>query len=204
MFHESQTSQGSQQSGAAAGGARHSLRVGVDALLYYPAFFITGYGAARGNGWIGPLAIGVVLAIHVWMSPRRGSELKLLALFTGIGLVVDSALGLAGIYQFKAGFPGSAAWICPPWLLALWPLFGMLFTTGLRWMAARPALSAALCGVLGPISYWAGDAVIKALTLQPKTAMTFALLAAIWAALGAALAWCAQRICGPAPGAPAS
>ena len=53
-------------------------------------WFIAVIAAGRGNAWPGVLAAAVFVGVHLAWSPRRGDDLKLVALAVACGLVADA------------------------------------------------------------------------------------------------------------------
>lgn len=178
---------------------------GTAALIVNLAGFQIGWlacvlGAAQGLPWLGPLVALPVLARHLRAAARPAAELALLALAGLAGLVLDSALVLAGRLRFAEGvlLPGLA----PYWMVVLWMLFATTFNLGLRWLRARPALAAALGAVGGPLAYLAGARLGAAQALEPAW-LTHLAVGLVYAIATPALLLAARRLDGfrPAAGA---
>ncbi|MFR0687869.1 DUF2878 domain-containing protein [Enterobacterales bacterium AE_CKDN230030158-1A_HGKHYDSX7] len=122
--------------------------------------------------WLLPLVL-TGLCIHVACCPRPRAELRTIALVALSGWLLDTALGLVGVFRF----PGILA---PPWLLLLWPVFASSLNHSLAW-AARPLWRGAILGALGgPPAYLAG-ARLANIELPLGELATALLLAATWA-----------------------
>lgn len=137
-------------------------------------------GAARGMPWIGPVLVAVLLGLQLRFLPDPRRFARFLAAAGLLGLVLDSTLGALGLFVFHvSAFP---AWVCPPWLTALWMLFASTLPLSLNWLTERPRLAALLGAVGGPASYYAG-ASLGALDLSGHTVTSLLILAAVWGIL---------------------
>jgi hypothetical protein len=108
-------------------------------------------GAAWGMPWLGPVTVMIHLALHGLLVKPPVWEWKVIAAFGAWGLVVDSALTIAGLYDF-----GQTRWIAPLWLIFMWPNLATSFNWSLAWMRRRPAAQAIFGAVGGPLAYLAG------------------------------------------------
>lgn len=159
--------------------------------LYNFAAFQAGWfacvlGGAHGELWLGPLAVTLLLAIHLGIARERRGEWKLLAVSLPLGLAVNTALQTSGAVVA----PGPATG--PAWLLFLWPLFASIFNESMSWMRGRYALGLAFGAVGAPLSYWAGERV-GALRLHERAFVWIALVVITWSAAMAALLWFQSR-----------
>lgn len=116
--------------------------------------------AGAGAGWpaLGPALTAVWIALHLAaMRERRAGEAGILAAAALLGYAADSALVLAGSFQFPAhtllGGPS------PLWMVALWVGFAATLRHGLRWLKGRYLLGAILGLIAGPLAYRAGQAL---------------------------------------------
>lgn len=128
-------------------------------LVHLAAYQVTWFAAITGGAamavWPGLLAGGLMLALHLAFSERRGAVLNRLALATLIGVVVDTTLIATGVVAFT----GCDCLTPPLWMVVLWPCFASLFDDLLRWVPSRPAIAVALGGLGGPLAYMGGDAL---------------------------------------------
>jgi len=107
------------------------------------------------QGWIGPMSMGLFVALHLWMLRQKfRSECVLIVLSCVVGIGLDNALAILGDVQYQ----GEILVIHSPlWLVSIWAGFGatvrhcqaVLFRT--RWAAAVTGL------VGGPLAYWGGE-----------------------------------------------
>ncbi len=165
-------------------------------ILAQAGWFACVEGAARGWPWIGPLAAAVIAIRHLMAAQERWSELRLLAAAVIAGLIVDGGLKGGGVVAY-AGDVLPVRWLAPPWILALWVLFGTMLNGSLAWLHRRPGLAALLGAVFGPLSYLSG-ARLDAASFPRSGALAMAVLALVWAALLPALIGLAGRSSGRA------
>jgi hypothetical protein len=98
--------------------------------------------------------VAVLLAAHLFRVPRPWEECRFLAVVVMIGAIWESVLvrlDLLG-YSSEIVIDGFA----PPWIVALWALFGGQFNTTYTWLKQRFALAALLGAIAGPLSFRAG------------------------------------------------
>lgn len=148
--------------------------------LYHVAWFVAVVGAARGAMWSGPVAMAVVIAIHLALLPDRGRELRFLLCVGVLGSLADTGLAAVG----ATAYPTSARewpmpWV-PPWITALWIGFATLPRFSLAWLARRPWLAAVLGAVGGPLAYL-GGVRLGAVAVGPDPALTWLALAGEYA-----------------------
>jgi hypothetical protein len=151
-------------------------------------FQLTWLSAVLGRGALLPLTVAL-LALHLLLvaAPRR--ELRCLAWVALPGMAVDSALSLAGVFQFEGGA------LIPLWLCALWLAFATTLRRSLQFLHRSPWL-AALIGTLVPLNYLAGER-LGAVTLGYGPWLSLALLVPLWALLLPALCAVTRRCCPP-------
>jgi Protein of unknown function (DUF2878) len=123
-------------------------------VAFQLAWFACVVAAARGQQWLGVAAVLVVAAVFAWLAPRPARALQLFALVTLIGAVWDSAVSATGWMTYAGA--SAAGWLAPAWIVAMWTLFATLLNVCLRWLRARPALSALFGLVGGPLAYYGG------------------------------------------------
>jgi Protein of unknown function (DUF2878) len=165
-------------------------RVG-NVLAFQIGWFACVLGAANGHPWLGPLAVLLLLALHLWFAADRRAALRIVLTVGMIGAATDSTLGYLGILQFRDSL--FVGWFCPPWLIALWVIFATTLQSSLSWLAARPLTAAVLGSLFGPVSYYAGQA-LGALNLTDNLPIAVTTLSAIWALLFPLLLWWAEQL----------
>lgn len=156
----------------------------ANAVLFQLGWFACVLG---GNSYWLLIPIGVLLIHLLWISSWT-AEGKLLLWITGLGIVLDSALMLLGVFDF-----GSQGLLIPLWLILLWAVLGTTLRHCLAW-TARPWWRASVLGAIGgPMSYYAGSqlaGVQLPLGLWPS----MVLLAVLWAAVFALMQWLSGRL----------
>src|SRR5258706_12694582 len=144
----------------------------VSFIAYQAAWVACGQWAGEGRLTLGLLAVAALMCLNlVWAADRRA--VIALAVIAGIiGLVVDSSLGLMGVFSFS---------FAPPWIVALWMAFGSILPAFLSWLAGRYVWAAVLGAVAAPISYYGG--VRLGAVAMPNPLFSLAIIALAWAAI---------------------
>ncbi len=148
------------------------MRALLTFLALQVGWFACVLGGARGNSWIGPLVVAVLIAGHLasFAGARRSTlrhEILTLLTFGLAGTVADSLQSGLGLLAFHGNpLSGPGAWIAPPWIAALWFHFGTVLTGPLAPLRDRRLLTVALCLVAAPLSY-AGGARLGAVAFHP-------------------------------------
>jgi len=167
---------------------KHNL---LNFALFQLAWFAAVAGAAAGQMWYGPAAVGAFLIIQLALIPEgRGRELAYVITVGLVGALLDSALHALGVLKYPSS---EVAWgfaSVPPWIISLWVAFALLPRFSLAWLVGRPRLAALLGAVGGPLSFFAGtgfgaiapgdEPVVTALVLALEYALVTPLLLA-WA-----------------------
>ena len=162
-------------------------------LLNFFAFqfgwFATVLGAAKGMPWIGPIAVLAVVALHLSLSVRPKSELKLLLSAMLAGLVLDSLLVSSGWVAYPNGIMVDG--LAPYWIITMWALFATTLNVSMKWMRGRPVLAVSMGAVGGPLSYLAGQKLGAISFIDPLFAMVA--LAIAWGLAMPILVFLADR-----------
>lgn len=136
-------------------------------------------GAAAGWAWAGPLAVAAFAGLHLYLTPTRARDLRMLTAAVLMGLLVDGLLGASGLLAYAAGNASSA--LAPVWILALWAGFALTLTHSMAFFARRP-LAAMLFGLLGgPLAYAGAAAVAGAVEFPAGIEPALAAVAVGWA-----------------------
>lgn len=151
-----------------------------DLLLVQTGWFVCVLSGAAGSPWIGPAGAAVAIAAHLAWTQRgeRGAELRLIALLGLLGIALDALQVRIGTLRFPATQAGVLG--LPPWFLALWLMFPILFRSALAWLRTRPWLAAGLALVGGPLSY-RGGAALGAIELGDPEWAALVSIAVVWA-----------------------
>lgn len=115
------------------------------------------------------------LALHLIFSRHRAADGKIIVSFLVAGLVIDSAMQLAGVLAF----PGQS-WPIPFWLAVIWGGLATLPLHSLRWMQGRHVVNIMFGGMGGPLAYWAGVKMGAAVFPQSQI-LSLVSLAVVWA-----------------------
>lgn len=128
-------------------------------LINFAAFqvgwFSSVIGAAQQMPWLGPLALVVVLAIHLRQARRPHTELALIIACGIVGVFFDSLLVIFGWVTYPSGQFSDL--VAPYWIVTMWMLFGTTLNLSMRWLKGRSLLAAVFGAVGGPASYIAGQ-----------------------------------------------
>ena len=136
----------------------------------------------------------IVIAINLWLQRERlAEELRLIVWVTLIGFVVETIHLMTGV--FAVVHPATYPWLCPVWLLLLWPMFATVLHGPLGWLSGRYGLSLFLGAVFAAPNYFAG-ARLGAVKMNDNTVFCVTVLVVIWAIAMPAMVWLSKR---PAP-----
>lgn len=126
-------------------------------FVAFQAFWLAAVlGAARGQVWLGVLALVPYL---VWMLRRereRGQLASRWLVAGALGSLADCALAALGLLAYPTTPAAWPAWLVPPFIASLWIAFATLPHVSLAWLATRPGLAVALGALGGPLSFAAG------------------------------------------------
>jgi len=165
--------------------ASTQTRTVVDLVVFHFAWAGVVWGAADRTWGLVALSAVVHLVVHLALSPRILADLGFAVAAGTAGWLLDTLLGLAGVYRFSGT-------LAPAWLWVLWVVFATTLDPGFRWFRARPVLAGLLGLVAGPFSYEMGVR-LGALSWGVPPWRAWIVLAAAWAlALPALLAWRAR------------
>lgn len=139
-----------------------------NALWLQAGWWLCVLGAHR--PWLLLIVLAGVL-LHLRLSP--GGEWRVLLAIAAAGCLLDSTLGMLGVFSF-------GQWPLPPWLALLW----LVLASGMRHSLAgfaQPAWRAVLLGMVGgPLAYHAG-ARLAGVELPMGYLVTTLILALVWA-----------------------
>jgi hypothetical protein len=165
-------------------------------LINYVSFQIGWFAcvlsAANGRPLLGLLVSVLVIALHLRLTQRRWTELKLLLGCAAIGTVFDSLLLATGWVSYPNG--EWLPWLAPYWIVAMWFLFASTLNLSMAWLKGRLWLAAFMGALGGPLSYIAGQK-LQAIRLEnPEPALIVVAIA--WAVIMPALTLLAQKLNG--------
>jgi hypothetical protein len=145
-------------------------------------------GAASGMSLLGPIVMGLVLALQVFLAPDRKKEAALLIAAGAIGWVADSSLVLSGVLAFPAG---SAGWPCPLWMVVMWMGLAGTLHGSMAWLSGRYSRAVLFGAVGGPLAYAAGVRA-GAASFGVPAGVALSVVAVEWALAMPVLGWLAQ------------
>lgn len=168
------------------------MKLFANFLLFQFAWFTSVLGAANGMPAVGPAAVALVVAVHLWLAERPSSELALIGACGVIGALFDSLLVTSGWVAYASGM--FAAGIAPFWIITMWASFATTLNVSLTWLHGRPLLAAVTGLVAGPLTYLAG-AKLGGIQL-PDPTMALAALGIGWGILLPLLFFLSRRFDG--------
>ncbi len=146
-------------------------------LGFQLGWFACVLGAAHGFAWVGPVVVGLLLALHLRLQEHPGAELRIVAAAALLGLLFDTSLAASGQVTYLGSLAG---FVSPPWILSMWINFGLTLRSSMSWLEGRPGIAPLMGAVSGPFSYFAG-ARLGAVELAEPSWIPLALLAVGWA-----------------------
>ena len=167
------------------------MPLGLAFIGFQAGWFAAVLGAANSIWWFGPAVVAALASPFLATQPSRAKAMQYLTACSLLGLVLDSALTMAGWIRFP--IDGNSA-LSPAWMVALWTNFAWFAPIGLRWLYERPAMAAGLGAVGGPAAYWAGQ---RLGALEWSTPQAIGAVAAEWAAATPTVLWLATRLDDP-------
>lgn len=179
---------------------RSGLSIAANLLAFHGLWALTLVGATTSWWWAGPALIGLSACLQIRRSPSPRPEALVVLLGAAIGTSFDTLGVSLGMFRFL----GQSRLEFLVVFLALWINFGTTLRPSLSWMWRRPAISACLGAIGGPVSYWVG-ARIGAIAFGDPRWMTLLWIAAQYAlALPAWMFVASRRITAPAGTVPRS
>lgn len=159
----------------------------MKALYNALSFQLGWFACVLGGSVIGvPVAL-LLLAVHLrWLGGP--GEWRLLLAMLLLGALLDSSLMHLGVFDFA-----QAGWLCPLWLMALWPLFATTLLHALSWASGRYWLLGLLGAVGGPLSYYAGTK-LGALSFGVELELALVVLAVVWGLVTPLAEWAGRYL----------
>lgn len=161
----------------------------INFAMFQAGWFASVLLGASGWHWLGPVAVILLLLVHLSTSPDRLAERKLMAYALLIGLAWENLLSLTGIVVYPSGQPFNQ--LAPAWILAMWPLLAITLNVSLRWLKGRLVLSALFGAIGGPLAFFAGERL--GAVVFPDSTLALSVLAVGWGLLFPLLMWLSER-----------
>lgn len=162
------------------------MKIFINVLLFQIAWFGCVLGAGKGNFWIGPIAVFVVVVVHLFMRANFRAELIIIGSATVIGFIMDTSMSAFGVYAPARLFV-PAPW-SPLWLIGMWPNFATLLNVSLRWLHGRYVLSTVFGAIGGALAYYSGMK-LGALTFQSPVLLNVIIVGFAWGIVTPVLFW---------------
>jgi hypothetical protein len=150
----------------------------INYALYQIGWFACVLGAASHRPWAGLVGAVLLIGAHVALARERSVEVRLIAVATAVGVVVEMIQIAGGTYRFTSGTVVEA--LPPPWLLAMWAQFATTFRYSLRTVISRRPIAALFGAIGGPMAFLAGER-LGAVTLLPPLTQSLLRLSIGWA-----------------------
>ena len=152
-------------------------------LVYQATWYVCVQGAGKGRMALGLGLVAALLALNLATASDRRAVLLLALIAGGMGLAVDSGLGLAGVFNFS---------LAPVWIVALWMAFGSVLPAFLSWLGGRYVLASLIGAVGAPLSYYGG--VGLGAVQMPHLIFSLTAIALVWAAVMPLLVRITERV----------
>lgn len=153
-------------------------------------------GGAKQLPWLGPLAMFVIVAFHLYRAREPERELVLVLVCGFIGAMFDSVLVALGWVTYPSGLLVDS--MAPYWIISMWMLFATTLNVSLRWLKGRYLLAAVLGFIAGPGAYYGGQKLGGIVFLDEQAALVS--LAVGWGLIMPALVALAERFDGVGDG----
>jgi hypothetical protein len=168
------------------------LKLLINIMAFQVGWFVSVLAAAQKMPWIGPVAVLMVVALHLKLAKRPRAEVQLILLAMGLGLILDSLLLSTGWLRYPGGFWLAGA--APYWIITLWALFATTLNVSMRWLRGRFVLTMLFGAIGGPLSYLGGAKLGGMTLVAPASAL--GALAVSWALVMPLLIWLSSRLDG--------
>jgi hypothetical protein len=149
-------------------------------------------GGAQQMPWLGPLAVCIALAIHLFAARKPFEEVVLVLSCALIGAFFDSVLVAAGWVTYPSGL--FSDYLAPYWIITMWMLFATTLNVSMRWMRGKPWVAAIFGLFGGPTTYLAGQKLGGIVLVNPTAA--YLALAMGWAIIMPVLMWLSENLDG--------
>ena len=124
-------------------------------VVFQVAWLSSVIGGAQQMPWLGPVTVGVALALHFRAARKPFEEVLLVVTCALIGAAFDSFLVAAGWVTYKSGLFSS--YLAPYWIITMWMLFATTLNVSMRWLRGRTLLAATFGLFGGPLAYITGE-----------------------------------------------
>ncbi len=164
----------------------------INLILFKIAWLSVVFGAANQLALAGTAVVVLVSLWHLHVARDARSELVLLLVAAGTGLIWESLLISQNVVQYGSAQPLMP--IAPYWIVAMWVLFATTLNLGMRWIRRNLTVAMIFGAVGGPLSFLAGQR-IGAVSF-PDPSLSLVVIGAGWAVLLPAMVIVARRFDG--------
>lgn len=123
--------------------------------------------------------VAALLVAHILLVADPAKELRLVLPCAAIGVAVDAALTLSGVFIFD---PAPPVLPIPFWLIGIWLAFAGTFRHSMSYLLAKPMIAIPAAAIAAPLSYLAGMG-LGAVSFGLDTTATAVTLALLWACM---------------------
>jgi hypothetical protein len=165
------------------------MRAVVNYIAFQIGWFAAVLGAGHGMPWLGVAIIPLVLLVSLVLSANWRQELVIAIASATMGFVVDTGLGIAGVFApvpFLLPRPFS-----PLWMVMLWVNQATTLNGCLAWLRGRYLAGSFFGAIGGPLAYLSG-AKLGAATLPSTNGLV--ILGITWACAFPALLAAAEFV----------
>ena len=142
----------------------------VNYVAFQAGWFACVIGAANGLPIIGLVVVLLAVLLHLSWATRPLRELQLLTICALIGLTFDSMLLATGWISYPDSI--LVMGLAPPWIVAMWVIFGSTLNLSMSWLRGRSWLAAIFGAIGGPLSYLAGQKMGAISLVNQSAALT--------------------------------
>lgn len=112
---------------------------------------------------MGPACVSLSMTFAIWTAKRPLLLLTVIGQFVLIGFLADTAQTILGTLRFVSE-SGPRVGVLPLWFVSIWVNFGTV-AEYLAWFSEYPFAAAVSGGIVGPLSYMAGQK-LHGMTIQ--------------------------------------
>lgn len=141
------------------------INIGIYQIIWFLCVYLENMGAF--------LSVPLLL-LHLYITPCRIDDLKLMGTMLVLGVVVDGILHSYGFVSYNV-----TAQPIPIWLAVIWLSFATLPHHSLGWLKGHYLISALLGLLFGPLAYLGGVKLGAAYFNQSLT-LSLIILSVIW------------------------
>ncbi|MEM7570717.1 MAG: DUF2878 domain-containing protein [Pseudomonadota bacterium] len=148
---------------------------GYPKLLNFVLFQAIWFGCILWRDAFEPIAFALI-ALHLLLCRNRTTELGLMLSCGLFGIAIDSALSIAGVFEFA---DAQRLLPVPLWLMAIWFGFAATLRHGLQFFVARAFILLPLAAIGAPLNYLAAER-FGAVVFPLGGTQTAILVSAVW------------------------